>query len=247
MSDRLQAIKNSLFGGSEPFGKLHALVRENTYCNLETLKSLANLASRLDQGPVEGDIVECGTYKGGSAAVISQHSKRHLWLYDSFEGLPAPSELDGSEAVEWTGKCYGRETDVIDVMNRVGTPPSQYTIVKGWFSDTFKRPLPKKIALLHCDADWYDSVFLCLETFYPLMDDGAVVVLDDFGAWEGCREAYYDFCCKHNVKPLLERVDSCQAFWEKGKGSNRPPKVAMKTFAASQETFQPKHRTNPLS
>jgi O-methyltransferase len=62
---------------------------------------------------------------------------------------------------------------------------------------------------------------LVLETFYPLIPDGGVVILDDFGHWEGCRVAFYDFCKKFDEHPLLERVDYTQAYWIKGKKHSR--------------------------
>ena len=63
---------------------------------------------------------------------------------------------------------------------------------------------------------------VCLdEAVHERIPPGGVVVLDDFGWWEGCREAFYDFCSRHGEKPLLERVDCDQAYWIKGKTDNR--------------------------
>jgi hypothetical protein len=106
-------------------------------------------------------------------------------------------------------------------MAAVSTGPERYTIREGWFHDTFKDTLPSQVALLHCDSDWYESVSLVLETFYPLVPDGGCVILDDFGFWEGCREAFYEFCHRHGEKPLLERVERDQAFWIKKRTCNR--------------------------
>jgi O-methyltransferase len=60
-----------------------------------------------------------------------------------------------------------------------------------------------------------------LDNFYKLIPEGGCIVLDDFGYWEGCREAFYDFCLKNNEKPLLERVGTTQAYWIKGRMNNR--------------------------
>ena len=94
-------------------------------------------------------------------------------------------------------------------------------IRKGLFIQTFKQTLPQRIALLHIDGDWYESVLLTLETFYPLVADGGVIILDDFGFWEGCRRAFYEFCRKYRVEPLIERVGDTQAYWIKGKQHQR--------------------------
>lgn len=198
-------------------------IRPYTLSSYERIKTLIELSHYLNLNAVEGDFVECGTYKGGTAAVLSKHMSvsRHLWLYDSFEGMPTTSEKDGEVAKEWVGKCVGTVEDVKEVMSLVSTSEEHYTIKKGWFDQTFCEKLPEKVALLHCDADWYDSVALVLETFYKLIPEGGCIVLDDFGYWEGCREAFYDFCLKNNEKPLLERVGNTQAYWIKGKSSNR--------------------------
>jgi O-methyltransferase len=203
---------------------IYQQVQPYTYCSVGKLNTLSKICEYLNSHNIPGDFVECGTYKGGSAAVISQYlnSPRHLWLYDSFTGLPETSPEDGEDAKKWIGDCLASVEDIQTVMNIVGTKEEKYTIRKGWFEDTFvNSPLPEKVAFLHCDADWYKSVLLVLETFYELIPDGGCVVLDDFGFWEGCREAFYDFCTRHGEKPLIERVESDQAFWIKGRTHNR--------------------------
>lgn len=203
--------------------KLLQHVRPYTLGSVKKLSNLKRLASSIRERGVEGDFVECGTYKGGSAAVLAteMNSRLHLWLYDSFEGMPEAKEVDGTDAGAWVGKLGASEEDVKEVLSVVGLSPEQYTIRKGWFDQTFLQHLPERVALLHCDADWHASVTVVLETFYPLVAEGGVIILDDFGWWEGCREAFYDFCAKHGEKPLLERVDCDQAYWIKGKTNNR--------------------------
>lgn len=198
-------------------------VQPYTLCTLDRLENLAALSQYLNVNHIPGDFVECGTYKGGSAAILSKYlgETRHLWLYDSFEGMPNTSDKDGEAAKDWIGQCVGAIADVKSVMNAVGTSETSYTIKPGWFETTFGQDRPQQIALLHCDADWYDSVTLVLETFYPQIAPGGCVILDDFGYWEGCREAFYDFCCRHGEKPVLERVGTDQAFWIKGRSHNR--------------------------
>jgi len=208
---------------TDPTEKLLEKVKPYTMSSRLKLRSLKNLAELVNENKVPGDFVECGTFKGGSAAIISTAltPARRLWLFDSFEGLPDVKDIDGVDSKEWVGKCRAAEEDVIEALTNVGASPNQYLLRKGWFQETFRGELPGQVALLHCDADWYDSVLLTLETFYERIPPGGVVVLDDFGWWEGCREAFYDFCNRHGEKPLLERVDCDQAYWIKGKTDNR--------------------------
>jgi O-methyltransferase len=198
-------------------------VQPYTYLTEGRLRTLSRICRYLNANKIPGDIVECGTYKGGSAAVLSKFmgEHRHLWLYDSFEGMPKTTDKDGLEASKWVGECLASSEEVKSIMMQVGTLPERYTIHQGWFHDTFQKPTAQQVALLHCDADWYESVTEVLEKFYPLVPEGGCIVLDDFGYWEGCREAFYDFCCSHNVKPLIERIETDQAFWVKGRTCNR--------------------------
>jgi O-methyltransferase len=207
----------------DPEESLLRRVMPYTMVDTYRLKNLIRLGNYVNSQNIEGDFVECGVYKGGSAAILSKHlsKTRKLWLYDSFEGMPETTEKDGKSAQDFVGDCVGSVEEVREVMQLVSTSKEQYILKKGWFSETFCEELPKQIAILHCDADWYDSVTLVLETFYKLIPDGGCVILDDFGYWEGCREAFYDFCFKHNEKPLLERVGDSQLFWIKGKTSSR--------------------------
>jgi O-methyltransferase len=199
-------------------------IAKYTLTSPDRINSLMNLADYCNRNRIEGDFVECGTYKGGSAAVLSMcmGEGRHLWLYDSFKGMPETIDKDGTEAAKYVGECAATVDDVKNAMHAVAMPDDKYSIHEGWFEDTFKPGnLPGKVALLHCDADWYNSVMLVLNTFYDRIPDGGCIVLDDFGHWEGCREAFYDFCSARNIKPLLERTGSTQAYWIKGKLANR--------------------------
>jgi O-methyltransferase len=186
---------------------------------------LAMLHQLAQEVPDEGDVVECGVCNGGSAAVLASvirnHPKKSLWLYDTFQGIPPPTARDGAEAQNYSGHLIGRVDRVNEVLARVGFPRERAVIREGLFEDSFKQPLPQSVALLHIDADWYEGVLEALKTFYPLIPDGGIVILDDFGHWEGAREAFYDFCAICDTRPVLERAGYTQAFWRKGQIHNR--------------------------
>jgi O-methyltransferase len=194
-----------------------------TLCRESKLLSLQQLAIFIEERGIEGDFVECGTYKGGAAALVASNlnNSRQVWLYDSFEGMPETTVEDGSDAVKWVGDCVASVADVEEILAKLKIKSHRVTIRKGWFIDTFKQPTSEKIAFLHIDADWYGSVKIALETFYDKVVEGGVIVLDDFGHWEGCREAFYDFCAEKKIRPLLERFENDQAYWFKGRSNNR--------------------------
>ena len=202
---------------------LFSKAAEFSFCDRKRMQSLVKLAERVTASGIPGDFVECGSYKGGTAAILSRYMppERKLWVYDGFAGMPPTSPKDSADAHKYVGEGACSPDDVREIMRRVGTPEDRFTIKPGWFNETFQQPLPAQVAFLHCDCDWYESVLLVLDTFYHLVPVGGCIVLDDFGYWAGCREAFYDFCNRTGEKPLLERVGGTQAYWIKGTTENR--------------------------
>jgi O-methyltransferase len=144
-------------------------------------------------------------FKGGAAALMAFRSpNRHVYLFDSFEGLPPPGALDGTQAHARyrTGWCEGTEQDVSDVFDRLRVGGPRVHVIKGWFQDTFPRTHTGSIALLHVDADWYESVRLSLERFWDDVASGGFVVFDDYGRWEGCTRAVDEFLSTRRLGPL---------------------------------------------
>ena len=195
-----------------------------TMGNIEGLKLHQAVARYVREKNIPGDIVECGVFNGGSSAAMAQEAdmeNRSLWLYDSFEGMPEVKDIDGADAAKYVGQCVGEVDKVRLAMQLIGLQKEKFIIKKGWFNETFHTEGPSKIALLHIDSDWYESVMISLDRFYDLVEEGGVILLDDFGHWEGCRNAFYDFVKKRDLKPLVERRGHTQLFWIKGKENNR--------------------------
>ena len=135
--------------------------------SLELLNRAARYAVRLP-----GDVVECGTYNGGSARVIADGiGDRKLWMYDAFTGLPPTTPIDGKEAATLVGEMIASPKVVKQRVEEVGC--TNYQIVEGYFESSFKAPdLPDKVCMIHIDCDWYESVLLCLRTFYDRVVPG---------------------------------------------------------------------------
>jgi O-methyltransferase len=202
--------------------QLFRRVSAYTMVRLSRLKALYRLAQELDRRGIAGAIVECGVFNGGSAAVLAYASRRAssprpVWLFDSFQGLPKPTAADGQAAHDQyrLGWCQGDVAKVKEVFRRVGIPLSRLHLVKGWFQDTFPKVCVQPISLLHIDADWYESVKLCLEKFYDAVEPGGFVVLDDYGWWEGCRLATDQFLQRRGVEVQLIQVDVIGYYFEK--------------------------------
>lgn len=178
---------------------------------------------------IVGDLVECGVANGGSAAVIGEPhttgdtADRRLWLYDTWEGIPPATERDGHLAQSHTGAWRGSQERVREALAVVDYPLERVEWRRGLFADTMANAaLPERVALLHLDCDWYESVLLCLRTLAPRVTAGGSIVLDDFGWWKGCREAFFQWCAETGQAPLLERAGKYGAWWEVGRESNVP-------------------------
>ena len=82
-------------------------------------------------------------------------------------------------------------------MKKLGVDPSRLHFYRGWFQDTFPKARIGKIALLHIDADFYDSVKLCLERWFPHVSSGGIIQFDDYDSYLGCRTAVDQFLSAH--------------------------------------------------
>jgi len=193
------------------------LVAPYTLVSRERVRNLYSLARRIEAEQIPGDVVECGVCNGGTAAILARFATRSalgrvVWLLDSFRGMPpATAEdakaFDGDPAEAHVGKELGDIARVRDVLKRVGADMGRVRIVPGWFQETFPTLSVEKIALLNIDADWYESVKLCLETFYDRVVPGGFVSIDDYGHWPGCRKAVDDFFTARKLPYKLNPVD----------------------------------------
>ncbi len=101
-------------------------------------------------------------------------------------------------------------------MDRFGIPRDRVKTVPGWFDSTLRQAPLDTIALLHIDADWYESVKIALETLYTRVTPGGFVVLDDYGYWPGCGRAVGDFLKEHEIDGVVvERIGSAGAYFQK--------------------------------
>lgn len=212
------------------------IVRGHSMCSFERLATLWQQVVYLDRCGVEGSLVECGTWRGGAVGMMGlAHMRsgsaptRRLHLFDSFEGLPEPTAADGAKAITYS---KGRSSGALDSIgaceapledNRrlletvIGYPTALTTYHVGWFQETVPRDAPDlgSIALLRLDGDWYESTAVCLEHLYPLVVTGGVVVVDDYGHWEGCRRAVDEFLSAREEPILLNHIDYTGRSWVK--------------------------------
>jgi hypothetical protein len=163
-----------------------------------------------------GAVVECGIWRGGMAAglAVLGGPDRDYWFFDSFAGLPPVGAEDGEDARRWQqdkegpryfDNCRVSRAEFASVIGRAGLPPQRLNICAGFFADTFPTVAVPPIAVLRLDADWYDSTLLCLEKFWESLLPGALVLLDDYYAWEGCRKAVHAFLAHRKAAEAIRQ------------------------------------------
>jgi hypothetical protein len=163
---------------------------------------------------VTGAFAECGVWRGGSvlAMILTLQElgvqDREIHLYDTFEGMTRPteedvSELDGSALDAWTkageqgqrawpevfGDDRFNEDDVRRTLLSTGYPAEHIRLVRGPVEETLPTHAPERLALLRLDTDWYESTRHELLHLYPRLVDGGVLIIDDYGHWQGARQA----------------------------------------------------------
>lgn len=152
---------------------------------------------------LSGDIVECGTWKGGMLAGIMKvmGKDRTYWAYDSFEGLPPAKAIDGAGAIAYQkdfNSPFFYENCSAErkwIENLFQNDHSLLRVVPGWFSETMCLDfnLPSDIAILHLDGDWYESTFTSLTALYPRVVSNGLIVLDDYSYWLGVKRAVHTY------------------------------------------------------
>jgi hypothetical protein len=153
--------------------------------------------------------------------IVKGFTNRHIFLYDTFEGMIEPTEADidlyGKSAInKW--KRYLREeknlwcyASLEEVKNNIGTagyPQDKIHFIKGKVEETIPNAVNhERIAILRLDTDWYASSYHELKHLYPKLVKGGVLLLDDYGFWEGQKKATDQYFSESNIKPFLIRVD----------------------------------------
>ena len=196
-----------------------------TMTSLERRASLLGAVDHIVKHRIAGDIVECGVWRGGSMMAVALalmargDTSRHLYLYDTFEGMSEPTEHDKALSGELAQTQLARTDrehplwavagleDVKANLASTGYPAERIHYVLGKVEDTIPATLPKQIALLRLDTDWYESTRHELQHLYPLLAKHGPLIIDDYGHWQGARQAVDEYFANAAEPVFLHRVD----------------------------------------
>lgn len=203
-------------------------VRDFTMTSPYRIAALCEAVRYVIENRIEGDIVECGVWRGGSMMAVAEtlvqlgETNRMLHLFDTFEGMTEPGAYDvaitgesarallaathdrtGADSV-W---CEAPLEQVRRSLATTGYDAGRIAFVQGRVEDTLPANAPQRIALLRLDTDWYESTRHELEHLYPRLVPGGMLIIDDYGHWAGARRAVDEYVRENRLPLYLHRID----------------------------------------
>lgn len=203
-------------------------VKPYTMTSIQRLYTLIESVKYIINSKIEGDIIECGVWKGGSMMAIAETllrlniRDRNLFLFDTFDGMTNPSEFDRNvngisansllkndenkkeESVIW---AYSTIEEVKKNMSKINYPSERIHFVKGDVLETLPSNIYNDISLMRLDTDWYESTKHELIHLYPRLKSNGILIIDDYGCWQGSKRAVDEYFKSSNITKLLSRID----------------------------------------
>lgn len=202
-------------------------VRPYTMTSPERIRALCSAVRYIEQAGIEGAVVECGVWRGGSMMAVARtlsnlgSANRELYLFDTFEGMTEPgphdialtgetakSLLERSSRTEddmvW---CYAPVERVANALSLAGYPNRLVHLIPGRVEETLATRAPERIALLRLDTDWYESTRQEMNVLFPRLSRGGVLIIDDYGHWQGARRAVDEYVEAYQPRLLLHPID----------------------------------------
>lgn len=213
----------------------------NSHRGIQQVINIEFCIKHILKNHVKGSFVETGVWTGGASAFALKSFLRNFNInslpeyygFDSFEGMPLPTTEDGEFGEEWIkdesskplpksrfGGTTVNNADyhyVNNYLNNTGYPSKKINLVKGWFHESIPPMLSEieEISILRLDGDFYESTKVVLELLYSKVSQNGIIIIDDYGGFEGCKKAVDEFFEKNNINYPLLYVDDFVRFFIK--------------------------------
>lgn len=201
-------------------------VKAYTMASPARIATLCDAVNYLERNSIAGAMVECGVWRGGSMMAVAKtlldldSRERELFLFDTFEGMSPATDMDVDVNGVSADSIFGSQKStplpwlpeplegVKAALKSTGYPIEKCRFIKGKVEDTLPENAPTEIALLRLDTDWYESTRHEMIHLFPRVAKGGVLIIDDYGYWEGARKAVDEYIDENNIRILLTRVDN---------------------------------------
>ena len=196
----------------------------HTMIGLTRLRHLRKLITQILAEDIPGDFIETGVWRGGACifmrAILAVYgmTDRRVWVADLFEGLPPPSPeypADTGSALHQIPMLAVSLEEVKANFAKYNMLDDQVKFLQGWFKDTLPTAPIEKLAILRLDGDLYELTMQVLQSLYHKVSPGGFVIIDDYYAVAGCRQAVEDFRAHNTITDVLEDIDGRATFWHK--------------------------------
>jgi hypothetical protein len=180
-----------------------------TKTGTERIAAMAAALAHIDEYEIPGAVVECGVWRGGNIILARKLSPHRIcWLYDTFDGMSEPTDVDisrkGIKALnsyhkkvkrgdKWAAVTVDEVRTNLQEMGVLDEDMLRFVVGKVEDTLRYEQNLPEKIALLRLDTDWYESTKVELDRLWPRLMPGGILIVDDYGHWAGSRKAVDDF------------------------------------------------------
>ena len=191
-------------------------------------KRLSNLQSCVEsvlQDNIPGDLIETGVWRGGACILMRGVLKaygvtdRRVWVADSFEGLPRPTnDVDRQDI---SGNLYRYKELAVSVdrvkanFSRYGLLDDQVEFLRGWFSQTLLQAPIERLAIARLDGDMYESTRDAITALYPKLSVGGYLIVDDYGMIPACKLAIDEYRATYKITEPIVSIDWTGVFWRR--------------------------------
>lgn len=199
--------------------KIEELSRPATLLTKDQLDLVEHAVVSVEQRGIPGDFMEAGVWRGGVIiflrGLMHAHdiTDRMIIAADSFSGIPKNTRAVNDPVDEWPDRWEAGIDEVKRNIARFGFLDERIRFLVGYFETSLKELTDETFALIRLDSDSYDSVETSLESLYPRVSDGGIVIVDDWHL-PGCQMAVRDYVQRTRIKAEI-RVHGGNAWWVK--------------------------------
>lgn len=200
-------------------------VNADSMIGMKRMNNIEFCVKEVIKNNIPGDLIETGVWRGGATILMRgilyamNDTTRTVFVADSFEGLPKPDdkyEADKGD-IHYVYKELAVSLEEVKYnFEKYGLLDDQVKFLKGWFKDTLPTAPIQQLAVARLDGDMYESTMDAFVSLYPKLSVGGYLIIDDWGAVEGCRKAVLEYREKHNItEPIVEVGDGQGVFWKR--------------------------------